>query len=155
MLAKIIELVKQYQRDIFLGLCIVLISIVSFNLGKINSSQKEPISIKDGANIYKAVSVENPGVASKSQEQIVRVTPKPKSAVDLRVVASKKSKTKLNGSTTLRQNKSSLNNKSKLSDSTILHQVIDYVFTIDYKPGLHIKDPKTGCFTSEIDYQTV
>ncbi len=98
MLTKIIELVKQYQRDIFLLLCIVLISVISFNLGKINGFHKEPIKIKEGANIYQAQSLEGmvplATHSASPSSSVPSSIPKPK-VVDLRVVVSKKSKTKL------------------------------------------------------------
>ena len=84
-LAKIIQAVKNHQRDLFLGFCIVLISIISFNLGKINSLQKTPIKIIGEANVYQAT-------AGTSILDIKKLTPaQPK---DPRVVASKASTTK-------------------------------------------------------------
>src|SRR3989344_4759997 len=53
-LAKMLNLVKLHQKDIFLGFCIVLISTISFNLGRINALHKTPIKITGEANVYQA-----------------------------------------------------------------------------------------------------
>jgi hypothetical protein len=84
-LAKIGNVVKKYQKDIFLGFCIVLISTISFNLGRINALNKTPLKITGEANVYQAT-VGNSVLSSK---KTVPVQPK-----DLRVVASKASTTK-------------------------------------------------------------
>ena len=89
MLAKIGNVVKKYQKDIFLGFCIVLISSISFNLGKINALHKTPITITDTgqeANIYKAT--------NKLQSTSNNLKPKKTTPLDKRVVASKASTTK-------------------------------------------------------------
>ena len=73
-----------HQKDIFLAFCIVLISIISFNLGKIGALKKTPITITPGqsqADVYSAVgdkdTAENPA--------------KPQAVIDRRVVVSKNS----------------------------------------------------------------
>lgn len=84
-LSKITEWVKYYQKDIFLGTCIALISLISFNLGRINALHKTPIKITGEANVYQAT-------AGNSVLNIKKSAPtQPK---DLRVVASKASTTK-------------------------------------------------------------
>jgi len=45
-LAKIGNTVKNHQKDIFMGFCIVLIAIISFNIGRINALNKTPIKLK-------------------------------------------------------------------------------------------------------------
>ena len=98
MLPKFLLLVKQYQSDLFLGVCIILVGLIGFNLGKINSSSKNPNKIDDGANVYRASSAVVDKMSSQSAEKInikPTATSKPKPPADLRVVASKKSKTKL------------------------------------------------------------
>lgn len=69
----------------FLGGCIALVAIISFNIGKINALRQIPLKISDGANIYKALSnfpAENLGGQAATSK------PQP---TDLRVVVSKKS----------------------------------------------------------------
>ncbi len=98
MLSKLFELVKQYQYQIFMGICVLLISFISYNLGKINARGADSVKISEGADVYKAAVWSEPGsdsaVASQSAETVQptpKITPKP---LDLRVVASKSSKTK-------------------------------------------------------------
>lgn len=80
-LSKVIDLVKKYQKDLFLALCLIFVSTISFNLGKINSLKQTPITI-DGvaADIYSA----------SNQEGIIKTNNKP-TVVDRRVVVSKNS----------------------------------------------------------------
>ncbi|OGN14802.1 MAG: hypothetical protein A3J47_00280 [Candidatus Yanofskybacteria bacterium RIFCSPHIGHO2_02_FULL_43_22] len=84
-LSKILNQVKFYQKDIFLGFCIVLISVISFNIGRINALQKTPIKITDESNVYQAT-IANSTLKNK--------TPIPAQPKDPRVVASKSSTTK-------------------------------------------------------------
>jgi|SRR3989344_5924336 len=84
-LAKILNQVKLYQKDIFLGFCIILISVISFNIGRINALQKTPIKIAGESNVYQAT-VANSSLKNK--------TPVPVQPKDPRVVASKSSTTK-------------------------------------------------------------
>jgi len=83
-LTKLLTRVKMHQKDIFLAFCIVLISIISFNLGKIGALKKPPITItpsQSQADVYSAVgdkdTAENPA--------------KPQAVIDRRVVVSKNS----------------------------------------------------------------
>ena len=89
MLGKIINLVKSFQHQIFLGICITLIAFVSFNLGKISSHETGSIKITEGANIYKATGIKNS--SDINTEITPKATPKP---LDLRVVVSKASDSK-------------------------------------------------------------
>ena len=86
MLQKIIDKIKTYQYQIFLAVCISTIAFISFNLGKIATNEKGSIKITEGANIYKAASVEDGG----DEDVLItpKTTPKP---LDLRVVVSKAS----------------------------------------------------------------
>jgi len=43
--------VKSQQYHIFLAACIGLISVISYNLGQINSLKKTPISVKESTNL--------------------------------------------------------------------------------------------------------
>ena len=69
-----------HNRDIFLALCVVLITSISYNLGKINALQKTPISITGGkADVY-----------STSGQKETKIDKKPV-ILDKRIVASKNS----------------------------------------------------------------
>ena len=92
-LAKIVSGVKNHQKDIFLSLCIVLISVIGFNLGRINALNKTPTNIKEPANKANIFDVAN----SKSEILNPKQTQNPKFQSlksDPRVVASKASSTK-------------------------------------------------------------
>ena len=79
-LSKIGIWVKVRQKDIFLVFCMVLISVISFNLGRINSLEKTSISITGGeANVYSASGQKEAGTDKKPVK------------IDKRVVASKNS----------------------------------------------------------------
>ena len=64
MLSKFFQLIKSRQHELFLGSCIVLIAVISYNLGQINSLKKTPISVKESAglkaDIYNATNNEQP-----------------------------------------------------------------------------------------------
>lgn len=91
MLSKLFSLVKKYQSPMFLGGCIVLVAIISFNIGKINALRQIPLKISDGANIYKAVSGNTS--PTTAQKKTIGATSKPQ-PTDLRVVVSKNSSSK-------------------------------------------------------------
>jgi len=80
-LAKITEFVKRRQKDIFLGICMVLVAVIGFSLGRINS--KTPAKTP-AADIYQETA-KTPPVPTKT---------KPIQPKDLRVVASKSSTSK-------------------------------------------------------------
>ena len=79
---------KSHQHHIFLAACIILISVISYNLGQINSLKKTPIIIKEGnalnADIYQA---------TKPVDQNIQNTKHkiPDTKLDPRVVVSKNS----------------------------------------------------------------
>ena len=88
MLAKILQLIKLHQSDIVLGVCVIMLTVISFNLGKISveNSSKASVTIKGGqeagtANIYNPSSNEARAVKSNYHTNPT-------------VVASSKSKTK-------------------------------------------------------------
>jgi len=84
-LSKLGQLVKSLQYEIFLGSCMILVSVISYNLGQINSLKKTPIKIEQGtANVYQAV--ENSNKTDPKQTN----KPEPQK-LDTRVVASKNS----------------------------------------------------------------
>ena len=82
MLSKFFQLIKSRQSDIVLAVTIILISVISFNLGKISSlnGQKAQIKITGGEN------------ATRSDDTRGTLAPAVK---DQTVVASKNSKGKL------------------------------------------------------------
>ena len=81
-LSKILNFVKLRQKDIFLVFCMVLIAIIGYNLGKINSLKQTPITVNGGeANIYSAVDDKNQTTSKNTQAQVI----------DRRVVVSKNS----------------------------------------------------------------
>ena len=49
MIAKLLNIIKSSQYYIFLALCIGLISLVSYNLGKIDALDKRPIKIGENS----------------------------------------------------------------------------------------------------------
>ena len=51
MLSKFLNLIKSHQHHLFLAACIGLISVISYNLGQVNSLKKTPISVKESANL--------------------------------------------------------------------------------------------------------
>jgi len=84
-LSKFLHLIKSHQYHIFLAACIGLISVISYNLGQINSLKKIPISVKEStdlkADIFDAIT-------NNVQSQISNLkSPK----LDTRVVVSKNS----------------------------------------------------------------
>ncbi len=88
-LAKIANLVKKYQKDIFLGFCMILISVIGFNLGRINISRPIPIKTTGQANINQISPAET---ASSPIQNKIKATPS--QSKDPRVVASKASTSK-------------------------------------------------------------
>ena len=84
-LSKILNQVKFYQKEVFLGLCIILISVISFNLGRINALHKTPIKITGETNVYQATS----GNSVLNKPKAIPAQPR-----DTRVVVSKASTTK-------------------------------------------------------------
>jgi hypothetical protein len=89
MIAKLLNLIKARQYHIFMAVCIILISFISYNIGKINSGTKNPLKITESANIYKA----SAGGEQGTGDAIItpKTSPKP---LDMRVVVSKASDSK-------------------------------------------------------------
>lgn len=83
------DFLKIHQSNIILAISIVLITIISFNLGQIaeRNSLKTPISIKDGPGVAE---VGDRRMATSATSQ----TAATKDKTNLTVVASKKSSTK-------------------------------------------------------------
>jgi|SRR3989344_7313073 len=93
-LSKISNWVKLYQYHIFLAVCILLISFISYNLGQISSGDKKPLKITEnlpvqaGANIYNAVE-DKGGIGEQTKNSSI-----PTKVLDTRVVVSKASDSK-------------------------------------------------------------
>ena len=83
-LAKIGDWVKVHQKDVFLVFCMISISVISYNMGKIGALKKTPVTIIEGqeqkADVYSATGVKN--TAAKSSAAPI---------LDKRVVVSKNS----------------------------------------------------------------
>lgn len=94
MLSKLIDKIKSYQYHIFLAICILLISFVSFNLGKLASNEKGSIRITEGGR-WKVDGGNLTAEVFQASDNTPHSTLSPPKSLDLRVVASKKSKTKL------------------------------------------------------------
>lgn len=90
-LSKFGHIVKSRQYELFLGSCVILVAVISYNLGQINSLKKTPIGVKESVNtkaeIFDAVSPKFETLNSKqtqsSKSQIQKL--------DARVVVSKNS----------------------------------------------------------------
>ena len=95
MLSKLVNLIKVSQYHIFLSVCIVLVAVISYNFGQINSLKKTPISIKESADlkaeIFDALNSKpkttNPE-SIEGQTQNSKIKPQ---KLDTRVVVSKNS----------------------------------------------------------------
>ena len=88
MLSKITNFIKSTQYQLFLAVCIILISVISFNLGKINALHKTPLTITESQNQNQKADIYSASVKTNT-------TPKQNAApVDNRVVISKASTTK-------------------------------------------------------------
>lgn len=88
-LSKFSRLIKSLQQEIFLGSCIILISIISYNLGQINSLKKTAITFKESGE----GNVENSNLKAdifKAADNIPHSTLNPQK-LDTRVVVSKNS----------------------------------------------------------------
>ena len=91
MLSKMTNFVKRFQYDIFLGSCVILISVISYNLGQINSLKKTPITLNEDsdlkADIYQATETKTTG-GQNIQNTKYNI---PDTKLDTRVVVSKNS----------------------------------------------------------------
>lgn len=94
MLSKFLQLIKSRQHEIYLGSCVALIAIISYNLGQINSLKKTPISIKQGTMDNKQDNKLKADIfdAAKSEPNSKQLqNSKLETKLDTRVVASKNS----------------------------------------------------------------
>ena len=86
--------VKSRQYHIFLATCIGLISIISYNLGQINSLKKTPVSIKESAglkaDIFDATHNQQPATNTANDTGNPNIKA-PSQKLDTRVVVSKNS----------------------------------------------------------------
>ena len=90
MLEKITNFIKSAQYQIFLVGCILPISFISFNLGRINALHKTPLTITENQNQNQSQKADIYSASVKTN-----TTPKQNTAaVDNRVVVSKASTTR-------------------------------------------------------------
>ncbi len=87
-LAKILTLVKTHQSDLVFAACVTMLTVISFNLGKISASDRstENVTLKNGQMAQFPVIAGQPGGGT---------APAAGYHSDPSVVASKKSKSKL------------------------------------------------------------
>lgn len=88
MIAKILNLVKQYQHGLFIGLCMVITAGIGYNVGRITALHASPSTEDQTASILDAQSPTKAVPAIK----VTQPSPIP---TDPRVVASKASSSKL------------------------------------------------------------
>src|SRR3989344_2260023 len=70
LIRKFYYLVKLRQKDIFMVFCMLLIAVIGYKLGKINSLKQTPITITGGeADVYSAVSDKKPTTLKNTQAQ--------------------------------------------------------------------------------------
>lgn len=90
MIARISAFVKSYWYDIFVLGCIVLIAIISYNLGRIHALEKTPVKVGERADTYRAASA-----PPTEFSDLINKTPSiPQAPRDPRVVVSKSSTSK-------------------------------------------------------------
>jgi hypothetical protein len=91
MIARFTDFVKQFWHDIFVLGCIVLISVISYNLGRIRALEQTPLRVGEGANIYTAAGAPQAGsnLQAKAAQPAISRAP-----LDPRVVVSKSSTSK-------------------------------------------------------------
>lgn len=87
-LSKLGHIVKSRQYELFLGSCIILVAIISYNLGQINSLKKTPISVKESANTKAEIF---DSVSTKQTPNSIRQPADQPQKLDTRVVVSKNS----------------------------------------------------------------
>lgn len=90
MLTRILSFVKSYWHDLFVLGCILLIAVISYNLGRIQALEKTPLKIVEGADIYTSSSAAINGT-SDGQAVQARISQAPR---DPRVVVAKGSTSK-------------------------------------------------------------
>ena len=88
MLSKITNFIKSTQYQLFLAVCIILISVISFNLGKINALHKTPLTITENKNQNQKADIYSASIKTNTTSK-QNVAP-----IDNRVVVSKASTTR-------------------------------------------------------------
>ena len=90
MIEKVFSFIKSTQYHIFLAVCVLLISFISFNLGRINALHKTPLTITENQNQNQSQKADIYSASVKTN-----TTPKQNTAPsDNRVVVSKASTTR-------------------------------------------------------------
>ena len=89
-IAEFLTLIKTYQKDIFLGICMILVASIGYNLGASNAFRETSGESSTEAAIYQPSGTDLP------KRSISKPVPTPiPSPLDLRVVVSKSSKNKV------------------------------------------------------------
>jgi len=88
MLSKITNFIKFAQYHIFLAVCVLLISFISFNLGRINALHKTPLTITENKNQNQKADIYSASIKTNTTSK-QNVAP-----IDNRVVVSKASTTR-------------------------------------------------------------
>jgi hypothetical protein len=92
MIAKILDLVKKHKQGLFVGLCLVLVIGIGYNIGRILASHQASALNQQNADILGITT----GDKSPATGKVIPKTPKTTLAPrDPRVVASKASSSKL------------------------------------------------------------
>ncbi len=87
--------VKKHQKNIFLGFCIFLISVIGFNLGRINALNKTPAKTPEKVPILSPSDKQKRGSSfSQPNNNLGEIGTTVSQPKDLRVVASKASSSK-------------------------------------------------------------
>lgn len=90
MLSKFFQLIKSRQHELFLGSCIILVAVISYNLGQINSLKKTPISIEESGEWKVESGSQKADLFNSVNNNTPRSTLNPQK-LDTRVVVSKNS----------------------------------------------------------------
>ncbi|HXK41143.1 MAG TPA: hypothetical protein VJ046_03565 [Candidatus Paceibacterota bacterium] len=89
-LSKFVDAVKRSQYEVFIGSCVILIALISYNLGQINSLKKTSISVKEStdlkADIFDAANPQPPALEGRGSLNNIE-----RQKLDTRVVVSKNS----------------------------------------------------------------
>jgi hypothetical protein len=82
--------VKPYLFDLFVLACVILIGLISYNLGRSHALKKTSLRVEEGTLVYDARSGENEGSSALTANAAQAAKPR-----DPRVVVSKSSKGKV------------------------------------------------------------
>lgn len=92
MIAKLLDKVKPYAFDAFLLACVVLIAVISYNLGRLQALDEGPLAGTQDSAIMRVIAGDATSPATRKGTPLPTPVPTPR---DPRVVASKNSTGKL------------------------------------------------------------